>query len=251
MYQHRDRGKYYVRKDGVIKAFFKHVRLDSNQKLLDVGCGEGVFLYYLQKSRIATYGVDIDPRAIAMASAVCRRTRFKNCSFREVLDDKDWRDFTIITSFNFLEHVTDPVGSMRDIFKLLAPKGVHVVAVPNYDRIPRLFDPVTDSPPNHFTLWTAKSLDLMLRKAGFENIRMHVMPLTAEDIGIHCSWRLRRFIGKCISTQNKSVDSVADRHRRYPAFPLFLTRQVRTALSLVGLNRIGRGCTLFAVAVKP
>lgn len=246
MYRHRNTGNYYLRKDWVIDTFFNYVKLNTGDKLLDVGCGEGIFLYYLQNLKLKTYGIDIDPRAIAMAGKICKNTVLKCSPFKDSSINSEFSDFDIITSFNYLEHITDPVGELKHIYSLLKTNGICIIALPNYERVPKIFDPVTDRPPNHFTLWSKESLRNALENTGFKNIKIIIKQLTLEDIGQHYSWRIRRILGKINSKKMKNRNSDKD----YPALPLFITKNVRIILSLISLNWIGRGHTLFAIGVK-
>ena len=78
--QHYTRGK--LARDPVYDAVIDRLR-DTTLPLLDVGCGAGIFAFYLRECGLdmPLAGIDHDAKKIAAASAVA--SRYANVSFRE------------------------------------------------------------------------------------------------------------------------------------------------------------------------
>src|SRR5262249_59216085 len=79
--------------------------------------------------------------------------------------------YDAITLSHVIEHVHDPVGTLRACHRALRPGGTVWVLTPNLEaagrrRFGRDWFPL--EPPRHLTIFTAASLGLALERAGFE-----------------------------------------------------------------------------------
>lgn len=107
-----------------------------NDVVLDVACGLGYGSAVIAANSEATQvlGVDLDPAAIAYATATTT-TNWLQTSFRvgdaTRLDFLADRSVDLITSFETLEHVPDPVALLAEFWRVLKPAGRVVVSVPN------------------------------------------------------------------------------------------------------------------------
>lgn len=99
-------------------------------KLLDIGCAEGAFLKWAEKRHYKTYGVDISDFAIKEISyRKLSRTQLSvaNINFLPFVDNY----FDIITCFDVLEHLENPVIGLREISRCLRRQGLFVMSTPN------------------------------------------------------------------------------------------------------------------------
>ena len=74
-----------------------------------------------------------------------------------------------------LEHVPAPVELLKEVHRLLAPKGVVVIDVPNFEsRLREVFGPAWTqySIPEHFSIPTEKTLRMMAERAGFKVLKV-------------------------------------------------------------------------------
>ncbi len=111
-------------------ALLKKVRLikklnNGSGKLLDVGSGTGDFLALAQKAKWNVYGVEPNSNARALSHN-------KGITVFENLTDIHETNFDVITLWHVLEHVQDIDSYIFEISKKLKPKGVLIIAVPNY-----------------------------------------------------------------------------------------------------------------------
>jgi SAM-dependent methyltransferase len=106
-------------------------------RLLDVGCGTGLFVCAAQKGGWEATGVDASAWAVASGRDRCPRARFR----AGVLPDIDLPagSFDVVTLWNVLEHVPRPVEALERVRSWLALDGWLFLSLPNADsRIARL-----------------------------------------------------------------------------------------------------------------
>ena len=98
----------------------------TNKSILDVGCGTGVLIEFLQKLKAKDItGIDISKKMIEIAA-----NKHKNCEFicNNILDWKTPKKFDTIIMYNCYPHLDNKLGLVEKIYKLLNPDGVFIVA---------------------------------------------------------------------------------------------------------------------------
>jgi len=105
-------------------------RLGEREKpgrLLDVGCGGGLFAACAKRVGWDVRGLDPNPAAVEAAArygvTVCTAT-IEESGFGANM-------FDIIYSNDVIEHVLDPIKAFAEIDRLLVPRGVLIVSTPN------------------------------------------------------------------------------------------------------------------------
>ncbi|MFQ5900905.1 MAG: class I SAM-dependent methyltransferase [Thermodesulfobacteriota bacterium] len=144
-------------------------------KLLDVGCGEGLFLELAGKEGWDTTGVEFSPFAARYG-----RDKLGLNIFQGELTNAEFPDntFDAVTMWHVLEHTQDPVAALREARRVLKDDGVFILAVPNLNnyiyqwvyrlvkgRKMHLFDP--DDRELHLCHFTPETIRLALEKACF------------------------------------------------------------------------------------
>jgi len=102
-------------------------------RLLDVGCGRGELVHAARQAGWDAHGIDPDGHFVEFA-----RRRFGLTTVRAAdLDDADLprRSFDAVTLNGVLEHIPNPVETVRKAAALLAPGGVLFFEVPHGDVI--------------------------------------------------------------------------------------------------------------------
>jgi ubiquinone/menaquinone biosynthesis C-methylase UbiE len=114
---------YLISKIG--KQYFKDVK-----KVLDVGCGVGIFGQVLKErySKIEIYGIDISKQAIDQS----RKNRIKS----QVADiEKKWpypdNNFDLVISQQVIEHVINPDHQLTEARRVLKKGGRFIITTPN------------------------------------------------------------------------------------------------------------------------
>ena len=141
--------------------------------VLDIGAGDGVFLRQLLDAKFKSV-IGVEPSAAPIAAAEpSLRPLIRQGIFRE--EDFEPDSLSLITCFQTLEHVPDPLEMCRAAWRLLKPGGA--VFFVTHDRralSAKLLgrkSPIFDI--EHLQLFSRQSMQSMLNRAGFTRIRLH------------------------------------------------------------------------------
>ncbi len=141
-----------------------------NQRLLDIGCGNGDFLYFAKSTGREVVGIDLDEEAVSVARKNGLDVRLGNI---DVLNPEKEK-FDIITIGHVIEHVHDPLYLLRKCYGLLNKSGYVWIDTPNIDSEGhRIYGRNWGDldPPRHLALFSYNSLRNVLRDAGFSKIQ--------------------------------------------------------------------------------
>ncbi len=159
-------------------AYFYHLKkyirnLNKQSEILDVGTGEGSFMYLLKQYGLKrVYGIEPSVKAIARSSSSIKQNIKKGFFSKKLINNKK---FDLITFFMTLEHVQDPDKIISDFYDSLKKNGKLVVVVHNYSSfLNKIFgskSPIIDI--EHLQLFNKKSVSRLLKKNNFNNIELH------------------------------------------------------------------------------
>ena len=149
----------------------------SRVRLLDVGCGDGLFLAACEQPRWVLLGLDqsLDALGAARERALLGVTQGTVNSLPFGGDSVD-----LITMLHVLEHLPEPHQPLREVHRALSPDGLLVVQVPNARSLQRYlfgrrwagFDA-----PRHLVNYSSKTLRALLEQNGFSLVWMsHFSP---------------------------------------------------------------------------
>lgn len=174
LYTELAEGSYYQPLRWDQRVALAHVHPDA--RVLDVGCGNGTFVGNAAKVGAQAVGLDFVPPPASFPHEQASHIRAE-----AELDDKVFADianrfgvFDLVTAFQLLEHVGDPLKLVERAAQLVRPGGLLVVSVPNRKRFE--IDPVQalDCPPHHQTRWTTRSLRALGQQAGLPVVELRV-----------------------------------------------------------------------------
>jgi len=151
-------------------------RRGARGTLLDVGCGDGLFLETAQREGWRGDGIEFSPEGARRAAARLRRPiAVGDLATRGLLPGP----YDIVTLWHVLEHLPEPRPMLEAARRRLRPGGTLVVAVPNTDNLPMraayrvargrplpLWEPGAREP--HVSHFTPATLREILTRAGFE-----------------------------------------------------------------------------------
>jgi 2-polyprenyl-3-methyl-5-hydroxy-6-metoxy-1,4-benzoquinol methylase len=138
------------------------------KRILDVGCGNGSLLHALSKMDYDVYGLEPFQNSLASVTESLR-SRVRCEAFETVSYPAE--NFDIITLWHVLEHLAQPVETLRNIRNFLKPDGTLILEVPNLaSREARWLGPYWYNldVPYHFWHFTPQTLQAAVQKAGFE-----------------------------------------------------------------------------------
>ena len=153
----RQRKTYYAPD---VPEFHRTLQWARERKVLtalDIGCGEGAFLDLIRGAGISSVGIEMN----LQAAEVCRKKghTVHTRAVAELLSEKDFPRFDLVTVFQVLEHVPDPARFLSEAAQFLAPGGCLSVAVPNESGIYRICPREPHQwPPHHITRWRLEDL---------------------------------------------------------------------------------------------
>ena len=145
----------------------KTLRLHGQGRLLDFGCGSGSFLTRMRQQGWQVTGLEVSEEVVERL-----RTKLGLRALAGSLPHADLENasFDVITMWQSLEHVHQPLEVLASARELLAPGGRLIVAVPNIDSLAfRWFGSAWTGLdlPRHLIHFTPETLRLMLQRAGF------------------------------------------------------------------------------------
>lgn len=144
--------------------------LPHKSRLLDIGAGDGAFLREMLDAGFDEL-VGLEPSAAPIQAA---HPSIRNCLrmdvFREDLFEPE--SCSLITCFQTIEHVPDPLSLCREAAKLLKPGGTLAIIAHNrnglLNRLLGRKSPIFDV--EHLQLFSPTALNLLLENAGLQNI---------------------------------------------------------------------------------
>jgi len=117
---------YQFVKGIALKNKLKLINTESVKgRILDIGAGVGDFLSVCQNDGWETIGIEPSEKAKTIAIK-------KGVSFVEHLSELESNSFDVITMWHVLEHVPNLEHQIKELKRLIKPKGTLIIAVPNF-----------------------------------------------------------------------------------------------------------------------
>ena len=140
-------------------------------KILDYGCGEGIFLELMKSVGWQVLGFDI---SLAASQRAKENYQLKILTSTQSLMQLPAGNFNLITLWHTLEHVPDPKTLLNSLKKILHLSGFLVIAVPNITSFEAEIGKNNWfhlDPPRHFYHYNLQSLSYLLNKTGYKIIK--------------------------------------------------------------------------------
>ena len=163
-------------------------------KILDVGCGEGIFASQLrQKLNSETWGVEIDSKAAELAERKIDNVLVGDVT--ELVNDLPNLYFDCIIFNDLLEHLVNPFSFLLEIKSKVNSRGVIVCSIPNVRYFPVLKELVIEKQwryvnagildKTHLRFFTKNSIIDMFNSLDFKILRIEgINPLKSKKIMI-------------------------------------------------------------------
>ena len=153
-------------------------RYKASGRLLDVGCSAGFFLKEARTAGWEVCGVELSENTAAIA-----RRRFGLDVRTGILTDDLFApgSFDVVTLWDVVEHLKDPVSVLTTVKQLLKRDGILLLETPNIDGLfPRLSYKVAPwldywphpEPPAHLFQFSKKTIDRLLEKVGLQTVEI-------------------------------------------------------------------------------
>lgn len=139
----------------------------SKGRLLDIGCATGDFLAAMRREAWEVYGVE----PVRLAAREAQR-RLGEKIFQGLLEEASFPDacFDVVTLWDVLEHLHNPLSSLSEIHRILRPDGLMVLGVPHLSSFDAaLFGRywIGWDAPRHLYAFDSDVVKALLSNAGF------------------------------------------------------------------------------------
>ncbi|HEX8083232.1 MAG TPA: class I SAM-dependent methyltransferase [Solirubrobacteraceae bacterium] len=155
----------------VMDAFHPLFEDGSGRRILDFGCGAGLFLDLAHKRGFEPYGVDLSKASVEEARS---KPSGRNAYFGSPRDVPEIAagGFDVITMWSVLAHLTSPVEDLTMLRELLAPGGALLILTVNANSLmlKAARDDWNGFTPNHLKFFSPTTLPLLLKRAGFASV---------------------------------------------------------------------------------
>lgn len=187
---------YLADQEKIKKTFEKRLKriekMQKKGKLLDLGCAAGFFLQVAAENGWQVEGVEISP-FVANYARSHLHLNVHQADLQEI--NFPQKSFDLITLWDVLEHLSDPLFTFKKIRKILKDDGLLVFSTPDVDSLPAKLTKhrwvgykLSDEHLTYLSLATLRSL---CKKTGFEIVKSHHLgkfvsfPLFADRVGLY------------------------------------------------------------------
>ena len=185
---------------------------DKTAMILDIGCGDGKFLFFLkQKGYDEIEGLELS------AQQANEARKHVKCPIHAVDDtisflQKGSNTYHMITMNDVLEHVPkqETVRLMKAVHDAINPRGIVVVNVPQVSGFTSLFCRYNDF--THQTLFTEMSLKQVLFSAGFSKVKFIPQKWPLKWTPRHLTYRFARLLWYAILKLIYTIESPGEKH---------------------------------------
>jgi SAM-dependent methyltransferase len=218
------------------------LKAHPNGKLLDVGSGNGAFMAMMQERGWDVSGIEPDPQAATLAK---KHLKKDTPVFIGTIESASLPDsyFDAVAAHHVIGHMHDPVGFLREVWRILKLGGKLVVTTPNTPSLGhRAF---RDSwreldPPRHLYLFSPESLRVCVERLGYQVEVLRTTARSAWEI-----WYSSRLIRRTAGTSG----TLPARLRKSAQFESMIFQFVEHLLCLLKC-RLGEGIVLIASKVQ-
>jgi SAM-dependent methyltransferase len=168
----------------VMDAFSPLFADGSGRRLLDFGCGAGLFLDMAYERGFEGYGVDLSEDSVEKARS---RPSGAHAWFGAPTDVPEIAagGFDLVTMWSVLAHLATPVEDLTMLRGLLSDDGALLVLTVNANSLllKANWDRWGGFTRNHLKFYSPSTLPLLLRRAGFEAVVMRPMANDLVEAG--------------------------------------------------------------------
>jgi SAM-dependent methyltransferase len=151
-------------------------------RLLEVGCAHGALVKLLDLAGFEAVGMEMDDSIVRKA-----RAWFDIEVVEGPVESmpEDTKKFDVVVMLDVLEHLPQPLDTVRAIVRLLKPDGLLVIQSPEYQK-DRKGSWQNFVVPEHLFLFTRESVCKLLREVGLDHVRFET-PIFPNDFFLFAS----------------------------------------------------------------
>lgn len=152
-------------------------------RVLDIGCALGFFLDMARAEGWEAVGIELS----GFAAQWARNKLGLDVRTGTLLDAHLPKGcFDVVTLWATIEHLADPIGTLREAHRILRPGGLILITTGEVEGI---LDRLSKGlcywyePPAHLYYFSTRTLRAMLQKAGFHSLRVQGVEMAPRMIG--------------------------------------------------------------------
>jgi 2-polyprenyl-3-methyl-5-hydroxy-6-metoxy-1,4-benzoquinol methylase len=191
----------------------------SALRLLDIGCSSGALLHVASNLGFNVTGVE----PAEQAASTAKEAGFE--VYNGLLNEACYPDntFDIITLYEVIEHLTDPLSLVREVYRILKPGGLFLIGTGNADSwtvsiIGSEWDYFSiDEHGGHISFFTPTSIQRLAAETCFqvENIQTKRVSLSRKNSKSVISNRLRKLFAELMSLPARWFNKGHDIHASF------------------------------------
>ncbi len=134
-------------------------------RILEIGSGHGGFLAYARNHGYKeVVGIEPDPEVAEFGKKKFQLKHLLNGFFPDV--KLPYKNYDVIAAFDVLEHLIDPIGSLKAMHSMLTEDGICIIQTPCYRNEGKEWEQFAPE-HNHIYLFNRKSVQQLFKNTGF------------------------------------------------------------------------------------
>ena len=210
----------------------------KTNKILDVGCGIGYFLEVAKERGWDVYGTEYTDEAIQICSS-------KGINMQKgILSSGNYQneEFDIITSFEVIEHINNPIDELTNFYKVLRKGGLVYLTTPNFNSLLRYrlkseYNVICY--PEHLSYYTPKTLKKLFTCVDFKTKKIESTGISLTRLKTSKGVSKQSFISK--ESDDEKIRSQIE-NKKHLQFLKYLVNRILTI--------IGKGDALKGYFIK-
>ena len=212
--------------DGEEWHAYRHV--PENVRVLDIGCGFCETLGYHKARGCEVYGVEADENARKIAERYGFNVQIG------LFDPSQYEPefFDYVTMDEVLEHLVDPLKTLREVHSILKPGGVLVANAPNPNSPGRFFFRKRWASlhlPYHRHFYSRRAIEILAKESGFTVHEMKSATLSCQLLNLwafyFCAGKPRKKAQEAMLTGGKYLK--ADVQKQWHVQLYFFLKRIR------------------------
>lgn len=191
----------------------------KTNKLLDIGCGSGFFLEEAKAKGWEVYGTEYTDRAIKMCEE--KGIKMNKGALNANAYEKDM--FDVVTSFEVIEHIYNPIDEVNAIHKILRKGGLVYMTTPNFNSIERYVLKVNYNIiqyPEHLSYYTSRTINYLFAKNGFSKWKIKTTGISLSRLRISVKAMRNRADDEPLVSATSADEIIREKSQTNPLFKL-------------------------------
>ncbi len=201
----------------------------KTNRILDVGCGIGYFLEVAQKRGWEVYGTEYTDEAIK----ICKGKGISMAQGQLNPETYEEGFFDVVTSFEVIEHINNPLEEIKNIEYLVRPGGAFYFTTPNFNSLLRYklkIDYNVICYPEHLSYYTPKTIHRLLKINNFKKIYIKTTGISLTRLRTSTKKSDQAFISK-----NSDDEKIRQSIENKPYLQMAKSA-INTGLTLLGVG---------------